>query len=71
MAAIRQILTQAGSDKLAASERIDNRSLGLSGASRNGTWHAITPEHYRQVLETVRVKDPGLAAVVELAQLIR
>lgn len=70
MAAIRQILTQAGRDKLAISERIGNRSLGLSGASRNGTRRAITPEHYRQVLETAQVKDPGLAAVVELARLM-
>lgn len=70
MAAIRQILTQAGRDKLAASERIGNRSLSLSGASRNGTRRAITPEHYRQVLETARVKDPGLAAIVELARLM-
>lgn len=70
MAAIRQILTQAGGDKLAASERIDNRSLGPSGTSRNGTRRPITPEHYRQVLETARVKDPGLAAVVELARLM-
>ncbi|WP_279205667.1 integrase domain-containing protein [Obesumbacterium proteus] len=70
MAAIRQILIQAGRDKLAASERIDNRSLGLSGASRNGTRRAITSEHYRQVLETAQVKDPGLAAVVELARLM-
>lgn len=70
MAAIRQILIQAGRDKLAASERIDNRSLGLSGVSRNGTRRAITPEHYRQVLETARIKDPGLAAVVELARLM-
>lgn len=52
MAAIRCMLKQAGRDKLAASERISNRSLGLSGASRNGTKLAITPDHYHSVLET-------------------
>lgn len=59
MAAVRCILKQAGRDRLAQSERLNNRSLGLSGASRNGTKLAITPEHYRDVLETARVKDPG------------
>ncbi|EAM8769809.1 DNA-binding protein [Salmonella enterica] len=70
MAAIRSLLKQTGRDKLAASERISNRSLGLSGASRNGTKLAITPEHYHCVLETARVKDPGLAAALELSRLM-
>ncbi len=56
MAAVRCILKQAGRDRLAQSERLNNRSLGLSGASRNGTKLAITPEHYRDVLETARAK---------------
>ncbi|ARO92993.1 putative DNA binding protein [Salmonella enterica subsp. enterica serovar Virchow str. SVQ1] len=55
---------------LAQSERLNNRSLGLSGASRNGTKQAITPEHYRDVLETARVKDPGMAAALELSRLM-
>lgn len=70
MAAVRCILKQAGRDRLAQSERLNNRSLGLSGASRNGTKLAITPEHYRDVLETARVKDPGLAAALELSRLM-
>ncbi|EAX2648600.1 DNA-binding protein [Salmonella enterica] len=70
MAAVRCILKQAGRDRLAASERISNHSLGLSGASRNGTKLAITPEHYRDVLETARIKDPGLAAALELSRLM-
>jgi hypothetical protein len=40
----------------------------LSGASRSGTKRAITPEHYRHMLETARAKDPGLA--LELARLM-
>ena len=70
MAAVRCILKQTGRDRLAQSERLNNRSLGLSGASRNGTKLAITPEHYRDVLETARVKDPGLAAALELSRLM-
>lgn len=70
MAAVRSILTQAGRDRLAQSERLNNRSLGLSGASRNGTKQAITPEHYRHVLETARAKDPGMAAALELSGLM-
>lgn len=70
MAAVRCILKQAGRDRLAQSERLNNRSLGLSGASRSGTKQAITPEHYHHVLETARVKDPGLAAALELSRLM-
>ncbi|WP_448885233.1 integrase domain-containing protein [Citrobacter telavivensis] len=69
-AAIRKILTQAGREKLAQSERISNKSLGLAGVSRNGTRRAITPEHYQQVAETARLKDAGLAAALGLARLM-
>ncbi|MGK9175045.1 integrase domain-containing protein [Yokenella regensburgei] len=70
MAAVRCILKQAGRAKLADGDRINNHSLGLSGASRSGTKRAITPEHYRQGLETARVREPGLAATLELARLM-
>ncbi|CAK6491482.1 hypothetical protein PANNVG_01267 [Pantoea sp. Nvir] len=70
MTAVRCILKQAGRDRLAQSERLNNRSLGLSGASRNGTKLAITPEHYRDVPETARVKDPGMAAALALSRLL-
>ncbi|ECD9467705.1 integrase domain-containing protein [Salmonella enterica] len=56
--------------RLAQSERLNNLSLGLSGASRNGTKLAITPERYRHVLETARAKDPGIAAALELSRLM-
>lgn len=70
MAAVRCILKQAGRDRLAQSARLNNHLLGLSGASRSGTRRAITPEHYRDVLETARVKDPGMAAALELSRLM-
>ncbi|CPR14532.1 integrase domain-containing protein [Brenneria goodwinii] len=70
MAAIRCLLKQAGRDRLAISERLSNKSLGLSGASRNGTRQAITAEHYQQALETARAKDAGMAAALELSRLM-
>lgn len=70
MAAIRSLLKQAGRDRLADSEQLSNRALGLSGASRHGTRLAVTSEYYRDVLEVARAKDPGLAAVVELARVM-
>ena len=70
MAAIRCVLVQAGRNKLADSERISNRSLGLSGASRAGTHRAIPDDRYQQVLELARTKDPGLAAALELSRLM-
>ncbi|EDU9156323.1 DNA-binding protein [Salmonella enterica subsp. enterica] len=70
MAAVRCILKQAGRDKLAQSERLNNRSLGLSGASRKGTKQAITAEYYYHVVETVRAKDPGMAAALEFSRLM-
>lgn len=70
MAAIRSLLVQAGRNKLANSERISNRALGLAGAPRTGTHRAIPPEYYRQVLDTARAKDAGLAAALELSLLM-
>lgn len=67
---MRCILKQAGRAKLADGDRINNRSLGLSGASRSGTKRAITPERYHHVLETARARDPGLAAALELSRLM-
>ncbi|EKZ7850170.1 integrase domain-containing protein, partial [Salmonella enterica] len=70
MAAVRCILKQAGRTKLVDGNRINNCSLGLSGASRSGTKRAITAEHYHHVLETARIKDPGLAVALELSRLM-
>lgn len=42
----------------------------MSGASRNGTSRAITPEHYQQVMEKARTQDAGLAAALEIARLM-
>ncbi len=70
MASLRAVLQQAGRKQVAEHERLTNKSLGLSGASRSGTRQAITQDHYRYVLETARAKDPGLAAALELPRLM-
>lgn len=70
MASLRAVLQQAGRKQVAEHERLTNKSLGLTGASRNGTRQAITPDYYRHVLDTARMKDPGLAAALELARLM-
>lgn len=70
MASLRAVMQQAGRKQIAEHERLTNKSLGLSGTSRNGTRQAITPDHYHHVLEMARAKDPGLAAALELSQLM-
>lgn len=70
MAALRGVLQQAGRRQVAEHERLTNKSLGLAGASRNGTNRAITPEYYSKVLEAARDKDAGLAVTLELARLM-
>lgn len=70
MAAIRCFLAQAGRNKLATSERISNRALGLAGAPRTGTHRAIPPEYYWHVLDTARAKDARQTVAMELSRLM-
>lgn len=70
MAALRSVLRLAGRRQVVEHPRLTNKALGLSGASRNGTRRAITPEHYQQVMEKARTQDAGLAAALEIARLM-
>ncbi|EIE8506247.1 integrase domain-containing protein [Salmonella enterica] len=70
MSAIRVILRQAGREKLADGDRISNRAVGIGGASRSGARRAIADGKYQTVQENARLKDPGLAAALELARLM-
>ena len=70
MSAIRCVLEQAGRIKLADSEQLSNRTLGIGGASREGTRTAISDEQYKQVLHTAQEKDAGLAAAIRLARVL-
>ena len=70
MAALQAVLRQAGRRQVVEHPRLTNKALGVSGASRNGTRRAITPEHYQQVMEKARAEDAGLAAALEIARLM-
>ncbi|WP_315709118.1 integrase domain-containing protein [Brenneria uluponensis] len=70
MAALRIVLRQGGREKLVASERLTNKTLGLGGASRAGTKFAIPDALYQSVLNTARQDDAGLACALQLARLL-
>lgn len=68
MAAIRQTLRAAGRDKLADSDRISNKTLGLAGASRDGNKIAISNNQYDEIYQNTLNRNPALAATLELAR---
>ncbi|MDY4376313.1 integrase domain-containing protein [Pectobacterium brasiliense] len=70
MAALRTVFKQGGREKLAASDRLTNNALGLSGASRAGTKFAIPDERYQAVLLEAQQHDKGLACALQLARLL-
>ncbi|UKE85257.1 integrase domain-containing protein [Pectobacterium colocasium] len=70
MAALRTVFKQGGREKLAASDRLTNNALGLSGASRAGTKFAILDERYQAVLHAAQQHDKGLACALQLARLL-
>lgn len=51
MSALRVILTQAGREKLATSERLSSKSLHIDNASRQGTKTAINDEQFQAVID--------------------
>ncbi|CAM3528567.1 integrase domain-containing protein [Xenorhabdus nematophila] len=72
MSALRGILSQAGKLKLADpdNERLNNRSLGISGASRIGTKEALTPDEFKQAFREIEKIDKGVAATLQLAYVL-
>lgn len=70
MAGIRTILYLAGKTKMADPnhERLSNKALGISGASRMGTKLAISDERYREALAMIKAKDEGVAATMQLSR---
>ncbi|QKO12132.1 hypothetical protein HAT91_00447 [Dickeya solani] len=70
MAALRTVFKQGGREKLAASDRLTNNALGLSGANRAGTKFAIPDERYQAVLLAAQQHDKGLACAIQLARLL-
>ncbi|WP_215845223.1 integrase domain-containing protein [Candidatus Pantoea bituminis] len=72
MAALRSILSQGGRNVLAnpAHDKLSNKALNISGASREGTKVAISDERLKEVLLTVSEKDRGIHLGVQLARYI-
>lgn len=66
MAHIRSELRAIGRDKLADSERLSTKNLGIGGASRDGTHRALTEEQYARALEQAQSLSSGFAACLEL-----
>lgn len=70
MSALRCVLRTAGRDKLAESERLTNKALGLSGASRAGTKLAIPDDRFQATLQLAQARDEGFACALQLARLL-
>lgn len=70
MSAIRGILSAAGRTKLAdpTHDRLNNHTLGLSGASRDGTKVAIPDERFLRALALAQKKDEGVAIAMRLSR---
>lgn len=62
--AIRGVLRQANRHKLA--QTLNNKTFGLTGASRDGTKTAMSKQRFHELLKIVENKDVGVAAVARL-----
>ena len=62
--AIRTMLRAVGREKLASN--LDNKRLGIAGASRDGTKTALPDERFAALRAAVEARDEGVAAVVDL-----
>lgn len=71
MAAIRCLLVQAGRNKLATSEWISNRALGLAGAPRTGTHRAIAVKTVFEIPETRTARIDKQIQTVRISQFKR
>ena len=66
VAAIRAVLRQAEMYNLANGDKISNRSLGISGATRDGTKVAMPKEKFDEILNKLKEMDLGTAACAVL-----
>lgn len=66
MAAVRQMLRIADREMLANSDRISNKALGISGATRDGTHQAMPDEKYKEVFMKLGDIDKGVQACAAL-----
>ena len=66
MSHLRSELTAIGRGKLADSERLSTKALGIDNASRDGTHRAMSSEQYSAVLEKAQALSPSFAAALQL-----
>ncbi len=66
MSGFRVILREGGRDLLADSERISNKSLGISGASRNGTHRAMPNDMFSALVERLELVDRDVSACAQI-----
>lgn len=66
MAAIRHVLRESGCTRLADGDKISNKSLGISNASRDGTKVAMPQSVFNSIVEKVAVMDKGVEACMYL-----
>jgi hypothetical protein len=66
MSHLRKILEKSGRHKIAASEALSNKALGIDGRSRQGTKTACPQEKYKQAYTAAKAKDARVAAVMQL-----
>lgn len=64
LSSIRVMLVAAGREKLASN--LDNKRLGIAGASREGTKTALPDQRFAELRAAVQARDSGVAAVVDL-----
>lgn len=62
----RVILREAGRDVLADCERLTNKALGISGASRDGTHRAMPNDMYTALIERLELADKDVSACAQL-----
>jgi hypothetical protein len=66
MSHLRKILEKSGRHKLALSEVLSNKALGIDGRSREGTKTACPQAKYQRAYTAAKAKDPRVAAVMQL-----
>lgn len=68
MSAFRSTLKEAGKFQLLNNARISNKALGLSGASREGTKHAIPNDLFHEIFRDALAKNQEIAACILLSR---
>ena len=63
---IRVILREGDRDLLADSERLTNKALGISGASRDGTHRAMPNDMFSALVERLELVDKDVSACAQI-----